>query len=145
MKNREFKTLALVGLTTGLLISGQAAQAKDNGTDSQKNEYKDPNSENMGYHIYTKQELMLELNEDGIKMFNSLSPEGQALALKVASVRCQATNQCKGLNACKTEKNDCMFKGACKGQGKCAFSNKNDAVKAVYLKMANKRAGALKN
>lgn len=105
----------------------------------------DANSENLGYHLMTEDELMLELNDDGVKLYNSLTPEGKALARDVASQRCNGTNQCAGLNACETKTNSCAGKGKCKGTSKCAFADKNLAVKVVADKMAKKRAEAMPN
>lgn len=105
---------------------------------------KDKDDGNLGYHKYTEDELLLELNDKGTALYNSLDAEGKALALLVASQRCDHTNECAGLNACQTEKNACAGQGACKGQGKCAFSDKNLAVKAVADKLAKKRAEANK-
>ena len=102
------------------------------------------NDSNLGYHLMTEDELMLELNDEGIKMFKSLTPEGKKLALQVASMRCAKTNPCAGMNACATDKNSCAGKGSCKEQGKCALSDKNLAVKLVYQKMYNKRVNAIK-
>lgn len=99
---------------------------------------------NLGYHVMTEDELLLELNDQGTALYNSLDAEGKALARLVASQRCQDTNECKGLNACQTDKNTCAGKGECKGKGKCAFSDKNMAVKVVADKMAKKRAEANK-
>jgi hypothetical protein len=193
MKRRDIKQLALLGLTSGLLLaSKQAAQANQpsdqsselllaanqkakcpnkvgcpsvtavrdqnrgskqiayqdpssGSTDLSTNKFdpSDPNSGNVGYHLMTKDELLLELSDDGAKMFNSLTPEEQKLALQVASMRCAKTNPCAGLNACATETNDCAGHGKCKATGKCAISDKNLAVKLVYDKMAAKRKGAL--
>jgi hypothetical protein len=116
--------------------------ADRNKTPSKQPDY-DPNDSNIGYHVFTEDELLLELNDEGTKMYNSLSPEGKQMALSEASMRCAKTNLCKGLNACANEKNDCAGKGSCKGQGKCAISDKNLAVKLVYQKMNAKRSQAL--
>ncbi len=105
---------------------------------------KDKEDGNLGYHEYTEDELLLELNDKGTALYNSLDAEGKALALIVASQRCNGTNTCSGLNACQTEKNKCAGQGACKGQSKCAFSDKNLAVKVVADKLAKKRAEANK-
>lgn len=105
----------------------------------------DPNSENMGYYLMSEDELLLELNDEGTKIYKSLSPEGKKLAREVASQRCNGTNSCKGLNACQTDQNSCAGKGSCKGKSKCAISDKNLAVKLVAKKMAEKRNGALNN
>lgn len=98
-----------------------------------------PNDQNIGYHLLTEDELLMELNSDGVKMYNSLTPEGKALARQVASARCQNTNACKGLNACQTPRNSCAGKGSCKGTGACAIADKNLAVKLVYDKMMKEK------
>lgn len=128
-------------------IKYQAPDAKDatDATDVKANDNADtdPNAGNLGYHLMTEDELLIELSDSGAKQFNDLSPEGKALALQVASMRCKGSNDCAGLNACKTDQNDCAGKGSCKGQGKCAIADKNLAVKLVYEKMSDKRTSAL--
>ena len=119
----------------GVIADTDKTPSKDSSDD-----YSNPDEGNMGYHLMTEQELLMELNDNGIKLYKSLDPEGKALARLVASQRCNATNACKGLNACQTEKNACAGKGDCKAKGKCAFSDKNLAVKVVAKKMAEKRS-----
>lgn len=150
MKRRELKKLALMGLSSGLMVASQVGARETNSStptsstsESVKGEY-DPNAGNMNYHLMGEDELLLELNDEGRALYNSLNAEGKALAIKVVSMMCDHTNECAGLNACKTEKNDCAGKGSCKGTGKCAFSDKNFAVKVVADKMAKKRAEASK-
>lgn len=126
----------------GLLAERETKSGNDVVDTSYTAEMQQANEGNMNYKLMTEDELLLELNDQGAKLYNSLTPEGKELARAVASQMCQGTNVCKGLNACATEKNDCAGKGDCKGQGKCAFSDKNLAVKAVADKMAQKRANA---
>ncbi len=150
MKKRDLNRLALLGVASGLMTLCQAkataeeTKGTEQTTSGKKDTAKDSNDGNLGYHLYTEDELLLELNDQGRAMYNSLDPEGKALARYVASQRCDHTNKCKGLNACQTDKNSCAGKGDCKGQGKCAISDKNLAVKLVYDKMAKKRAEANK-
>ncbi|NGX58843.1 MAG: hypothetical protein K940chlam3_01751 [Chlamydiae bacterium] len=154
MKKRNFKSLAILGITSGLCVisslQGQnilgeeieAVEGEDpieTGEDSMPGPEFDPNSENEGYYIMSEDELLLQLNLKGRKLYDKLSPEGKELALKAASRRCNGANECKGLNACKTDDNDCAGKGMCKGKTKCAFGDKNLAVKLVKKKMAEKR------
>lgn len=134
MKKKNLASLAFIGLSSGLLIT-YPLLSEDSSTD--------PNSENVGYHLMTEDELFSLLNAKGRALYKSLSPEGKKLALETASARCNGTNQCKGLNACRTDKNDCAGQGACQGQGKCALSDKNLAVKLVAKKMAEKREKVL--
>jgi len=94
---------------------------------------------NKGYYLMTEKDLLLELNQRGYRLYLELSDEGKELARKVASARCNGTNLCKNLNACKTEKNGCAGKGSCKNLGKCAFSDKNQAVQVVYDKLKKEK------
>lgn len=148
MKKNDFQKLALMGLTTGLLVAqGVYASGDEKAKDakSAKVVYDpatfDPSEGNIGYHVMTEDELLIELNDEGAKLYNSLDAKGKELARVVASQRCNGMNECKGLNACQTDKNPCAGKGECKGQSKCAFSDKNLAVKvaAEKVKMTDKR------
>ena len=94
---------------------------------------------NITYHLMTADELKLELTDEGAKLFDSLSPEGQELALKMASRSCDGTSEGPGQNACQTKDNKCAGQGKCKGLNKCAFSDKNLAVKVAAKLMADKR------
>lgn len=168
MKHSDWKKLALLGMSSGFLLtymtSCENSSNHKNPTGSlsrpslqekgiiaaadlptKKAHILDPNDGNMNYHLMTEDELMLELNAEGIAMYKSLSPEGKKLAREVSSMSCNGTNKCKGLNACKSDKNSCLGKGECKGQGICAVSDKNLAVKLVHDKMANKRSDAMRN
>lgn len=140
MKKHNFTKKILVGMAAGSLLLSQSAQAAEKSEEASSAEIKD--NGNIGYHLMTEDELLLELNDEGMKTYEALSPEGKALARKIASQRCNGTNDCKGQNACRTEKNDCAGKGACKGQSKCSVSDKNLAVKIASEVMKNKREKA---
>lgn len=165
MNKINFKNLVLLGLASGFAISGQKGETTENffvkdqfqgflahkcgGSSASSTPGSDDsadvnNNGNLNYHLMTEDELLIELSAEGKKQYDSLSPEGKALARYVASQRCMSTNKCKGLNACATDKNDCAGKGECKGKGKCAVADKNLAVKLVSDKMAQKRENANK-
>lgn len=134
------------GGCSGVLADNETPEKKSPYVDPAKvgDAKKDPNDGNMNYHLMTEEELLLELNDDGLRMYKSLTAEGKALALKVASGMCAASNQCQGLNACKSANNACAGKGDCAGKGICAISDKNLAVKLVYDKMNEKRKNLTK-
>lgn len=145
MKKRHLTKLALLGLTSGLLCANEvsANETQDKSSSSNSSSQKsnpNPNDGNLGYHLMTEDELLLELNDEGQKLYYSLDEKGKALARFVASQRCAGTNKCAGLNACQDETHKCAGKGSCAGKGKCGFSDKNLAVKVVAEKMAKKRA-----
>jgi hypothetical protein len=141
MKKYEKKQLALRGILSAFITVHAALVGDEN---IQKYGVSTAVSErgNMGYHLMTEDELMLELNNEGVALYNSLDKEGKELARYVASQRCMASNACKGLNACQDAKHACMGKGECKGLGKCSVADKNLAVKLVAKKMAEKRQKA---
>jgi hypothetical protein len=148
MKKQDFIKLAVMGISSGLLITNQInspLQANEQPTESNgcggksgcngnEDTYESDHG-NIGFHILSEDELLLELNEKGEKLYLTLNEEGKDLARKVASQRCNGTNMCKGLNACQTEGHACAGQGSCKGLGKCGFSDKNLAVKVVSMKM----------
>ena len=147
MKRKNLHNLMLTGIASGLLtaqvLSAEAA----------KNEKAKPGfleliaqtGGNITEKDLTEEELLEELNPEGIKVYNSLTPDGKKLALNLASRACNGNNDCKGQNACATDKNSCEGKGSCKGQTKCAFSDKNHAVKMAAKIMAEKRMKAQNN
>lgn len=92
----------------------------------------------------TESDLLNQLNAQGKATYQSLSPEGKALALKLANQTCKAHNECKGLNSCKTDTNSCAGQGGCKGKSPGPFADKNSAVKVAAQKMAEKRSNANK-
>ena len=136
MKKISFKKLALLGIASGLCATLDI-HAID--TKPATKEETDPNAGNLGYHLMTEDEFLLELNDEGYNLYMGLTPEGKALAREVASSRCNGTNKCKGLNACATSSNACAGQGSCEGKGKCGISDKNLAVKLAAKKMGDKR------
>lgn len=146
MKKTNYKKLALKGIL-GAFISINATLNSDEQSDKARIQEYGVATEvsergNMGYHLMTEDELLLDLNAEGEALYRSLDKEGKELARYVASQRCMNSNACKGLNACKTPDHACMGKGQCKGTGKCAYADKNMAVKLVAEKMAEKRKQA---
>ncbi len=95
-------------------------------------------SDNAGT-LMTEDQLKSQLNDQGKKMYSSMSPEGKALAVKLASRSCKGTNDCKGQNSCKSDANSCAGKGNCAGTSQCSFKDKNMAVKVAAQQQADKR------
>lgn len=142
--------LMIAGITTGALLSQTglaAADKKPADASPKKTTLMDLAAEtggNITYQLMTEDELLLQLNDEGTRIYNSLSPEGKKLAIQTASRSCNGSNTCSHLNACKSDSNKCAGQGSCKGQTKCAFSDKNVAVKLAAKKMAEKRLEAQK-
>ena len=99
-------------------------------------------SSNSGKNL-TEQDLKSQLNQEGLKQYNSLDAEGKALALKLANGSCQGKNDCKGLSSCKNSDHSCAGQNSCKGSGNAKFADKNLAVKIAAKKQAEKRSNTM--
>lgn len=89
----------------------------------------------------SESEFKNALNPAAKAEYETLSPSGKTLALKMANQSCAHQNDCKGQNACKGKNNSCAGQGGCKGTAETNFKDKNLAVKAA--KMAEKRNNAV--
>lgn len=138
MNKRELQLLMVAGITTALLLSNSELSG-DEKADSDFMQLVAHTKGNIASRPLTEDDLLLELNEETAELYTSLSPEGQKLALKLASRGCNGMNDCKGQNACRTNDNSCAGRATCKGKTKCAFSDKNYAVKVAAKLMAEKR------
>lgn len=162
MNGKSLVTLSLLGILSGTQIAAAATNqtksffssskrggekdfAEQNGCGGKgacgaaQSSRNDDGFGNKGYFLMSEKDLLLELNERGYQLYLQLSDAGKELARKVASARCNGTNLCKNLNACKTKENSCAGKGACKNLGKCAFSDKNQAIQVVYDKIQKEK------
>ncbi|MBA3956959.1 MAG: hypothetical protein H0X51_00995 [Parachlamydiaceae bacterium] len=90
----------------------------------------------------TESELRAQLNAETKTVFDNLSPEGKALALKLANQDCKGRNDCKGLGACNTSDHSCAGKNGCRGTSPAPFKDKNIAVKVAAKRMEEKRGAA---
>jgi hypothetical protein len=131
--------MMMVGMATALFFSFRSSEEEKQGTSSDFLELIESTKGNITERQLTEDDLLLELNQNTADLYKSLSPEGQQLALKLASRSCNGNNDCAGTNACRTTNNLCAGQGKCKGLTKCAFSDKNLAVKVAAKKMAEKR------
>ena len=153
MNKNDLKKLALLGLAGGMIISQNVyADDKNDKKLTQVNQGKvdyknkslddiinDVSSGNLQYHLMSEEELLEELDANGKRIYDSLTPEGKKLAIDTASNICSGNNKCKGLNACKSDKNECAGQGSCKGQSRCAITDKNLAVQLAAQRMEEKR------
>lgn len=87
----------------------------------------------------SEQELKDKLNSETKSIYDSMTPEGKALALKLANQSCKGQNSCAGLGSCKSDDHSCAGQNSCAGKGIGPFNDKNLAVKVAAQKMAQKR------
>lgn len=142
-RNRaQLKRLMIAGIASGMICSQLDLLAETEKKLKTLMDLAEETDGNTTYHLMSEDELLLQLNDEGNRIYKSLTPEGKAMALRTASRACNGTNECAGLNACATSKNKCAGLAKCKGLSKCGISDPNLAVKMVQKKMAQKREGA---
>lgn len=169
MDKKDFKKLALLGLAGGVVLASQGTVQANQGTlsDNQgvvlaagcgakgcnnetgikpsragKNFIADADeaAKADAGQLMTEDQLMSQLNDQGKQQYKSLTPEGKAMAIKLASRSCKGTNDCKGQNSCKADDHSCAGKGSCAGSSQCSFKDKNTAVKVAAQLQSEKRA-----
>jgi len=119
-------------------------QGNNNSQNNQTGNYKDQAATRPIRPQLNESQLINLLSPEGLAIYNNLDPAGKALALKLVNMTCKGSNDCNGLNACKTEKNACAGKGA-QGSTLGPFKDVNSAVKIASKKMSEKRSNAVNN
>lgn len=137
-KSQHLHQLITKGLTLGLILASTDLTAAAKETSDFLKLVAETNG-NITTKPMTEDALLLEVNQEGADLYNSLPPEGKTLAVKLAARACNGGNDCRGQNACRSEQNACMGQGSCKGQTICSFSDKNQAVKTAAKLMEEKR------
>jgi hypothetical protein len=141
-KKTNLKKIALMGMASSVLLASSQVNAAQQQSNT-GNQYYVANSMNSVAQntskTLTAEELLSQLNPEVRATYQALSPEGKALALKLANQSCKGQNECKGLNSCKTKDNVCAGHGGCAGLSKAPFANKNMAVMVAAKNMAEKR------
>lgn len=130
MKKRNLATLAMVGISAGLIVGG--CQKKD---DDRRNGNKMSAAEHQ------------RLSPDMKAFYNSLSPEGQRkfmqldaqhrmMAMEMVNQNCNGKNKCAGMGGCSTADHSCAGENSCKGQG---GSMVDDPDKAVGIQLESQK------
>jgi hypothetical protein len=168
MERKNLRSLAVLGLSTGILISAQQTPIEAavydkllthsmsllaaNTSTSASADKKDATDEDIqkkqqenasSYKQLTEDDLYGMVNSKTWALYESLSPEGKTLALNIASRSCDGSNDCRGQGACKDNKHNCAGQNECRGKSKCNVSDKNLAVKLAANIMAKKRGEAV--
>jgi len=151
MLKRSLTYAALTGVVAGFAATSPLKAGEQSSAKKENSPTPDPfmamkevdaQTGNLNYHLMSEEELLLELDDDGTKLYSSLNSDGKRLARFVASQRCAKSNACQGLNACQTADHTCAGKGTCRMTTKCGMADKNLAVKLVTDLMEKKRAAA---
>lgn len=125
MKKQDLATLALLGISAGLLIGGCQQQ-------SHKKNPQENTQGSLQQLTSTMQSFYSSLSPEAQKKFIALDNEHKMMALEMAQQSCQGKNNCAGKGGCATQKHDCAGHNSCKGQGGAPVQDINRAVNVQY-------------
>jgi len=129
MKKRDLATLALIGISAGLVIGG-CQQQKKNGNN------KTSAAEQMSPDMQT---FYNSLSQEAQRKFTDLDAQHRMMAVEMANQSCNAKNACAGMGGCATKEHACAGQNSCKGQGGPPVKDPNKAVEIQYRNQMNQR------
>ncbi len=132
MKKRDLATLALIGISAGLVVGGCNQKGKNNN------------------HSNNNQSGMEQMSPDMKAFYSSLSPEAQKkfmeldaqhkmMAVEMANQTGVGENKCKGMGGCATANNTCAGENECKGQGGPPVKDPSQAVDVQHEHQMDQR------
>lgn len=127
MKKRDLASLAVIGVTAGMMVSGCQQFQK-------KTSPKKPQKENGNNHQMSPEmkSFYANLSPDAQKEFMSLDAHHKMMAMEMAQQKCHGQNSCAGMGGCKTAEHSCAGKNSCKGEGGPPIKDPNKAVHVQY-------------
>lgn len=131
MKKKDLAILAMLGISTGLLVSGCAKSNKSSNLSA--DEQKAPVDAGKFYNM---------LSDEGKKKFDQLDDKHKKAAVMMFNQSCKGQNSCAGLGGCDTSAHECAGKNDCKGQGGAPIKDAISAVKVQYDQQLKERGKA---
>ena|ERR1700722_16719835 len=132
MKKRDLMTLAMIGISSGLLITG-CQKGGDKRSNTAAEEQKTPVDAASFYNM---------LSPDSKKKFDQLDEKHKAAAVEMYNQKCNGQNMCAGKGGCSTSTHDCAGKNDCSGQGGAPVKDANKAVDAQMKTQQKERQNA---
>jgi hypothetical protein len=128
MKKRDLMTLAMIGISSGLMVTG-CQKGRETKSNVSAEEQKAPLDQMSFYNM---------LSDDAKKKFDQLDEKHKAAAVDMYNQKCNGKNSCAGKGGCSTSTHDCAGKNECSGQGGAPVK---DANQAVEVQMKNQQKG----
>ena len=129
MKRRDLTTLAMIGISAGLMVGG--CQPND-GRSNNKAAADEQLSPDM-------QSFYSSLSSDAQQKFMQLDAQHKMMAVEMANQSCNGKNKCSGMGGCSTAEHQCAGQNGCKGQGGAPIKDPNKAVEAQYKNQIGQR------
>lgn len=127
MKKRDLSTLALVGISAGLMVSGcnqKESDKKDNGSGNKAYAAEQLSPDMKSFHD--------SLSPTAQKKFMELDAQHKMMAIEMANQSCNGRNKCAGMGGCASPNNSCAGHNGCKGEGGAPVKDPNKAVDVQY-------------
>lgn len=131
MKKKDLATLAMIGISTGLLIGGCQQNQKGGGGGCSKR------ASSQQFKNMDMQSFQAALSPEARQKFLALDTEHKKMAMEMAEQGCKGKNACKGKGGCKTADHACAGKNACKGKGGEPVENVDKAVAVQFENQSN--------
>jgi len=131
MKKIDLTSLAMIGISAGLVVGGCQNNHKHNDRDHNQS-----NGEQMSPDM---QAFYASLSSKGQKEFEELDAQHKMMAVEMANQECNGKNSCKEMGGCATADNACAGKNDCKGKGGPPVKDPNQAVEVQYKNQMQQR------
>lgn len=144
MKKRDLATLAMIGISAGLIAGGcqQNSKDKNNRNRNRGNGNNLHAAENMSADM---QAFYASLSPDAKKKFDQLDAQHKMMAMEMANQKCNGKNKCAGMGGCATAEHACAGENGCQGQGGAPVKDPNKAVEVQYKNQMDKDGHMPKN
>ncbi|MFN0064660.1 MAG: hypothetical protein ACKVOH_00300 [Chlamydiales bacterium] len=133
MRKRDLVSLALIGVSAGLVISGCQAAQKGTVKPQQETQPTSTMSPEMKAFYST-------LSQESQKQFMGLDAQHKMMSMEMANQKCNGKNECAGMGGCATANHSCAGENSCKGEGGAPVKSPEDAVSAQYKHQMQQRS-----
>ncbi len=136
MKKKDLATLAMIGISAGLIAGGCQKKPKEtNGGNNNNGSHRNGNS--AAQIAAEMKSFYNSLSPDAQKKFMSLDAKHKMMALEMANQSCNGKNACAGMGGCASADNACAGQNGCKGHGGPPVKDPNKAVNIQYKAQHN--------
>ncbi len=130
MKKRNLATLAMIGISAALFVTG----CQNQGESEQERGLEEFSSDMDAFYN--------SLNAEGQNKFKQLDAQHKMMAIEMSRQSCSGQNSCSGMGGCATALHQCAGANACKGGGGFPIQDRNKAVEIQYNNQMRQRQKA---
>lgn len=128
MKKRDLATLAMIGISAGLMAGGCQKYGS-----SHKGSAQEVSSPDMTA-------FQQSLSQESQAKFKQLDAQHKMMAIEMANQKCNGKNKCSSMGGCETSEHACAGQNGCKGQGGAPIKDPSKAVEVQYKNQMARQA-----